>query len=564
MSFTPGDPSWSHTRAQGTGTMAKSIRTLFKPHTAPYPHQWEALQASYAKRAFALVMDPGLGKTKVVLDTAALWYERGHVQAMLVLAPNDVHDQWVAEQVPLHWKPKHKLRAAVWHAYSTRSVRMCNELLKPVPNTFTLLAMNHEALATKRGRELARKFLRAHTTLLVLDESHEFKTPKATRTRIALSLAPLAFGRRICTGTLTDGTPFDFYAQYKFLSPAILQCDDYLVFKHRYAVWSKDTCLRMNPRTGRREPFEYPVLEEYQNLEDLQRRCAPYTFSKRKEDCEGLPEKTYGVLPTHLSKAQRELHDSLLDAGLALLERAERGLKVTDIAALQQDLLELGVEELAARVQDPRQRMTYKIKLTLMLRLAQCTAGIARTDDGTVHSIHARWQDLPRLATLVDHLRKLHPDRGGRGKVIVWAHYRPLVDTVLAPALAEALGAPPLVVHGGVTGKARTDILQRFKDPKDLRAWLLVAHPRTLGTGQNFAVARDAIYYTRSFSRIQRQQSEDRIQRLGSKGTVTVWDLVARDAPTDEQEMTTLAGKADMARELENFTAKELREKLVC
>lgn len=546
--------------------MAKDIKELFTPRTPPYPHQWEALQASYTKRAFALLLDPGLGKTKIVLDTAVLWYERTHINAMLVLAPNDVHAQWVEEQVPLHWPAKHRLRTAIWRGHSTRCVRECRELAaKAKPGTFALMVMNHEALATAKGRTVATQFLRTHRALLVLDESHEFANPAAARTKAACRLAPLAFGRRILTGTLTDGTPFDYYAQYKFLSPAIIGQDSYLTFKREYAQWSKDVVTVRGrdgkakvDAQGRRVLREYPVLEGYRNIEQLTALVAPYTFSKRKEDCEGLPERTAAVVPTHLSKEQRGIYGALLEDGVALLERAARGnLKAVDFAELDDPEYQAAL----ARLQDPRQRVTYAIKLTLTLRLQQCVAGIVREDAGEVHAIHGKLLELPRLADTLRLLRQVLQRPGA--KAIVWAHYRPVIERLLVPAAQQA-GMPVVAVHGGVTGEERAGILRRFKDPKDTTARLLIAHPRTLGTGQNFAVAHDAVYYTRSFSRIQRKQSEDRVHRLGQRGTVTIWDVVATDAPTDQKELETLRGKEDMARELETFTARDLREALAC
>jgi SNF2 family DNA or RNA helicase len=496
-------------------------------------------------------MEPGLGKTKVTLDTAALLFERKHIRGLLIVAPNDVHSQWIEEQLPEHLPRRIKVRTAIWEASSAKRVRQCTELLKPLPNRLHVLAMNYEAFATKRGPALAKKFLQTYPSLFVADESHEIKSPKAQRTRALWKLAPLAFARRILTGTPTGGVPFDLFAQFYFLDPRILGFDSFLTFKHRYGRWQKEYArskTQIDPNTGRPKLIEYESLIEYVHLDELYARVEPYVFRQRKQDCLDLPPKMYQTLPTHLSKAQKAVYNELLDQGLLLLSRAEKGLPV-EVLSLE----DAEEEELAARLPDPAGRMTMKIKLTLLLRLQQAAAGFLTDDSKQTHMIDGTWEKLPRMTATLEYIQQL---LGNPGKVIVWGHFRAALEALALAA--RQLDVPSVMVHGGVKGEARAEAIRRFKD-KDSECRLMIAHPRTLGTGQNFAVAQTCIYYTNSYSLIQRTQSEDRVHRIGQLGAVTIADVIAKDAPCDLAVLGAIKQKDDFAQKFMALNMETLR-----
>ena len=58
----------------------------YKFKTEPYAHQLKALGASHNKENFALFMEMGTGKSKV-LDNIAMLYDKGKINAALIVAP---------------------------------------------------------------------------------------------------------------------------------------------------------------------------------------------------------------------------------------------------------------------------------------------------------------------------------------------------------------------------------------------------------------------------------------------------------------------------------------------
>ena len=61
----------------------------YKFKTKPYGHQLDALEASWDKEVFAYFMEMGTGKSKVLLDNAAILYDKGEINALILIAPNN-------------------------------------------------------------------------------------------------------------------------------------------------------------------------------------------------------------------------------------------------------------------------------------------------------------------------------------------------------------------------------------------------------------------------------------------------------------------------------------------
>ena len=70
--------------------------------TTPYAHQVSALKMSCDKEAFALFMEMGCGKSKVVIDNFAKLYNDKKLNGVLIVAPKGVYDNWFTYEIPTH------------------------------------------------------------------------------------------------------------------------------------------------------------------------------------------------------------------------------------------------------------------------------------------------------------------------------------------------------------------------------------------------------------------------------------------------------------------------------
>ena len=55
--------------------------------TKPYEHQLAALDKGWNKREYGYFMEMGTGKTKVLIDSAAMLYDQGEITGLLVISP---------------------------------------------------------------------------------------------------------------------------------------------------------------------------------------------------------------------------------------------------------------------------------------------------------------------------------------------------------------------------------------------------------------------------------------------------------------------------------------------
>jgi SNF2 family DNA or RNA helicase len=117
-------------------------------------------------------------------------------------------------------------------------------------------------------------------------------------------------------------------------------------------------------------------------------------------------------------------------------------------------------------------------------------------------------------------------------KVILWTIYRPAIE-LLYDRYAKPYGTS--CIYGDIDMKDRPEIVHKFSNEKFPR--VLVCNPSAAGTSLNLQRAGTAIYVDCMFELTARLQSEDRIHRRGSKGNVSIINLVAKDTIDEGLEM---------------------------
>ncbi len=161
----------------------------YKFKTKPYAHQLTALEKSWNKESYAYFMEMGTGKTKVLIDNAAMLYDKGKINGLLIIAPKGVIGTWYNNELPTHLPDHIENVSILWQSNITKKQKEKLETLFKVEESLHILIMNVEALSTDKGLNFAEKFLSCHETLIAIDESTTIKNPKATRTKNILSLA---------------------------------------------------------------------------------------------------------------------------------------------------------------------------------------------------------------------------------------------------------------------------------------------------------------------------------------------------------------------------------------
>mgnify|MGYP005989219727 FL=1 len=465
--------------------------------TQPYAHQMEALEASAEAEAFALLMDMGTGKSKVLVDTMAYLDARDLINSALILAPKGVYKNWVGKELPAHLAtPKHKI--AYWASPLTNKHKdAIREIWYPDDNLH-ILVMNIEALSGGKAEEVATKFIRSHggRTLIAVDESTVIKNHKAARTKAAIRLAKLCAYRRILTGSPITKTPLDLFAQFQFLGEKLLGFKSYYSFCSRYADMIK--------RTAGGGGHQYNQILGFRNLDELTKSIKPHSFRVTKEECLDLPEKTYTARVIDLTPEQKKAYEQMKKSAVALLD----GMEI----------------------------VTANAVITQLLRLHQISCGFVNTDDGNVIELKNN-----RMSELMGILEEL------QGKAIIWANYRHDI-LAIEKEISKVHGSSSVATYFGDTdGEERQTIVERFQESEDLR--FFVGQPRTGGYGLTLTAANTVIYYSNNYDLEVRLQSEDRAHRIGQTSAVTYIDLIAPKT-VDQTIVNALRKKINIATQV--------------
>ena len=464
--------------------------------TKPYAHQLSALEASCDSESFALLMDMGTGKSKVLIDTITYLDKRDLINSVLIFAPKGVYKNWVEKEIPAHLPDEVKYKLAYWASPLTNKHKDAIRSIWKVDDNLHIFVMNIEALSSGKAEEVATKFIRSHggRTLIVIDESTVIKNHKARRTKAAIRLAKLCAYKRILTGSPITKTPLDLFAQFQFLGEKLLGFKSYYAFCTRYA-----DMIRRNAGS-----HQYNQILGFRNLDELTDSIRPYSFRVTKEECLDLPDKIYTKRDIELSSEQKNVYNQMKKSAVALL----------------------GDMEL----------VTANAVITQLLRLHQISCGFITTDDGNIVEL-----TNSRITELMSVLEELN------GKAIIWANYRHDI-LAIKNEITKVYGSSTVETYFGDTdGEQRQEIVRRFQEDDSLR--FFVGQPRTGGYGLTLTAASTVIYYSNSYDLEVRLQSEDRAHRIGQNNNVTYVDLIASKT-VDEKIVSALRQKINIATQV--------------
>ena len=468
----------------------------YKFKTKPYDHQKLALEKSWAEKTYALFMEMGTGKSKVLVDNIAILYDTAAIRGALIVAPKGVYKNWYDIEIPVHLPDHVKHSKVLWEPTSSKKKQLELDTLFDGKPELKVLIMNVEAFSTPKGLQFAKKYLSLFNgrALFGIDESTTIKNPTAKRTKSILQLGNLVTYRRILTGSPVTKSPLDLYTQCMFLDKKHLGLDSYYSYRARYAHMVKRNF------GGR----QVQIIDSYRRLDELAGKLDHFSYRVLKEDCLDLPPKVFTTRIVELSTEQKEQYVMMKQAAIA----EHKGKLMSSATAL-----------------------------TTLLRLHQITCGTFKADDGTVTPIKNN-----RITALMDCLAEIE------GKAIIWATYREDLKNIVT-ALKKAYGeASTVEYHGGVDATLRQDNIAQFQDVKGPTRFF-VGNAQTGGYGITLTAANTVIYYSNNYDLEKRLQSEDRAHRIGQTGSVTYVDLVA-EKTIDERIIKSLKDKVNIANEI--------------
>lgn len=501
------------------------------------------------------------GKTKIVIDAIQFMFFAGMLDRLIVVAPEPVRGVWVGTDAAALGG---ELLEHLWDITPTLVTEFHSKINQwrvgpPAERVLRIIVSNYEFIrpyrrknSTKKNDDALKKLLTYCTpkTLLALDESGAVTNHKSEQFDACFRMRQQCGRVVLMNGTPMD-TPLQLFAQARMLHDSILECRYITHFRNRYAVmggFRVGATRKVDRATGKVswEGGRPTQIVGWTNLDDLQRRFAPYTVRRLQADCLDLPPKLKPVtLKATMGDSDWATYREMRDDMVVLLEHGNASISQQAIVKFMR-LSQItggflgGIED--AGIDPPCPNCNGS-------GCEDCEmSGIGATQPvSSVREIGRAKLDV--LLWLAE--QQLTKD--AHVKIVVWARFIPETLRILKEVRANF---PQMVVAGLHGGQSKADrafaksVLHPNTAPKDP---VLVAG--TLGTGSfglDFSASHTSVNYSYDHSLRKFLQSGDRVYgprqaspvdyfdivAVGPKGQRT-YDAVVVQARRDKQELAT-------------------------
>ncbi len=469
----------------------------YEYRTKPFPYQQQITEDA-DKEYLSLFNDPGTGKSKIIIDQVSYLQQQGKVDALLVIAPNGVHRNWVAEEIPKHMPlvTLAETKCLVYHSSKAKSKKATDERERLLKHTgLCVVVAAYEAATTDTFKLFMKRFFAKKRTFMVLDESHRIKKRDGKRKATIVAMGSHVKYRRILTGTPVELPP-DVFAQIKFLDRGFWKSKSLATGAEFDAMF----CVQVNRTFGGRASFKQTV--GYKNLDILQKYVAETGYRITMEMAGiHLPPVTYSKRYYEMFPEQRRMYEQL---------RSEFHTEFQD-----------GVE------------IDAEAAITRLLRLQQIICGYCGTLPGEpIKRISDK--ENPRLELALDILEDLPH------AVILWCKF--IED---CSQLSHALGKQAMRYDGTVSNDDRFIAKQAFQ-AGDIK-YLIMTDAGA--EGLTLTSAKSALFYSNTFSMTRRLQKEARHVRIGQVDHTNVIDIIC-EGTVDNDIVNALRDKFDVASQL--------------
>ena len=281
--------------------------------TKPYKHQEEFLRYSQAHAQMLLLDEPGLGKTKQSLDLIANRIKAGQIKkALIIVGVSSLQFNWLNEVKKhtdlvgyiLGTRPVGKSGLQTKIGSGKDKVDDVNRMHKMAAQ---VIITNIESL---RNDNIVTAFQTQITAgvlgMVVVDEVHKCKNPKAKQTKGLLSLN--THYKLGLTGTPIVNSPVDLFAMMQWLGRTVPPKS---YFEAKYCI---------------KGGFQGKDIVGYRKVEDLSQDLYGWSLRRTKDECLDLPGKTiqtihFDMLPEQ-AKLYKEIQKDLRERSAEILASA--------------------------------------------------------------------------------------------------------------------------------------------------------------------------------------------------------------------------------------------------
>lgn len=266
--------------------------------TEPYKHQKEFLKFSEQHAQMLLLDQPGLGKTKQSLDLISNRILAGQIKkALIIVGVSSLQYNWLNE-VKKHTDltgyilgtratGKSGIQTKIGSGKDkTDDVKRLSKMSAQVIIT-NIETLRNDAIVA----ELDAKVKDGTIGMIVVDEVHKCKNPKAKQTKGLLSLD--THYKLGLTGTPIVNSPIDLFAMMQWMHRTVPPKS---YFEAKYCV---------------KGGFQDKQIVAFKNVEDLSSDLHCWTLRRTKAECLDLPEKTVQTIHFDMLPEQQKLYKEI-------------------------------------------------------------------------------------------------------------------------------------------------------------------------------------------------------------------------------------------------------------
>lgn len=506
----------------------------FKLH--PMAHQLKDIERTMQDPnlpGFALFHEMGCGKSATAINILrAKMHEANRTLRIIVICPPLVIPNWIDE-----WKKHSSMPAKLLIPLYGAGKKRLKEFIQHTanPQEGKIFITNYESLLME---DLFEAFYNWSPEGLIFDESHNCKSPGASRSKQADRLAnpirkPKPF-TLLLSGSPVLNSPMDIFQQYKILDGGKRFGTNSWAFRAQHF---RDRNAGI-PKDRYFPNWELMTLEKdgVDALARITEKMSSISSRVEKKDCLDLPPEVSVIHKVGMSPTQARLYKEMKADFVTFLES---------------------------------KACSASLAITKALRLMQITSGfVALENDGPTEeedpTIETALEDTPKLKALHDLLEELVLEQ--RQKVIVWSVWQFNYQQIRQ--VCNKLGIKIYEAHGGLSANgtkfsasAKRDAVDQFKADKD--PCVFSSHPGSGGIGIDLTCASNDVFYSRNFALVHFLQARARNHRKGATEaghlSITHHDLVC-EGTIDELVVQKLANKIDLSDRMLHDLASELRQ----
>lgn len=476
------------------------------PGLSYLPYQKGGIEFALNRPATLIADEMGLGKT---IQGIGVINADPTIKNVLVVCPASLKLNWVREATK--WLIKD---GRIWTIDRVKTGK------DGYPSSANFVVVNYDMVKKYHAEVTSREW-----DLVILDESHYLKNPKAQRTKAVVGSKEgpgIRAKRKIAlTGTPILNRPIEAQPVLEWLAPQTPQ----------FKFWSfaKKYADAHQTRFG----WDFTGSSNLEELQTLLRSTV--MIRRRKMDVlTELPAKRRQVIEIGANgnaklvareKTEFELHQEILEE---LREKVEMARLLEDADAYAK-----AVEELSAGIRVAFESMS-KIRHDL---------------------------SLAKIPYAVEHIL----DQIESGPVVVFAHHRDVVSGIVEELAKKDV--PSVSVVGGMTDEAKQKSVDDFQNGK---VQVFVGNIKAAGVGLTLVRSSHVIFAELDWVPGNMTQAEDRCHRIGQKSSVLVQHLVLEgsldktmaDALVEKQAIADAALDNDIAFAKEPLLPKKVSDRI--